>query len=301
MTDPMEVKTPLTVTIRGRLPDLQPAIRRVGEYILSNPSNAAAMTISELAKVCDTSETTVVRFCRELGVRGYPRLRLALAAEMGSREKSIDRPEVSGDISAWDHLATVVAKIAFTDARAVEDTAKSISITELEAVVAALVTAPRVDIYGVGASSFVCADLQQKLHRIGRIAFSFFDPHTAIASAALLTAGDVAIGISHTGLTIDTIDPLSLAKLRGATTVAITNSPKSAITAVADHVLTTAARETTFRSGATASRLAQLTVIDCIFVGVAQCTYAESIEALRVTYESVQDRRIASHSRKLPR
>lgn len=300
-TDHSESTTPVTVTIRGRLPDLQPAMRRVGQYVLDNPARVTSMTISDLAEICDTSETTVVRFCRELGLRGYPVLRLALATEMGGREKSVDRTHMNGDISVGDDLAAVVEKIAFADARAVEDTAKALSIPELEAVVATLVIAPRVDIYGVGASSFVGADLQQKLHRIGRIAFSFFDSHAALVSAALLKKGDVAIGISHSGMTIDTIDALSLARSRGAITVAITNSPRSPISAVADHILTTAARETTFRSGATASRLAQLTIVDCLFVGVAQQTYAESTEALRATYEAVQGRRTTSRPRRSSR
>jgi DNA-binding MurR/RpiR family transcriptional regulator len=102
-------------------------------------------------------------------------------------------------------------------------------------------------------------------------------------------------------MTIDTIDALSLARSRGAITVAITNSPRSPISAVADHILTTAARETTFRSGATASRLAQLTIVDCLFVGVAQQTYAESTAALRATYEAVQGRRTTSRPRRSSR
>jgi DNA-binding MurR/RpiR family transcriptional regulator len=57
-------------------------------------------------------------------------------------------------------------------------------------------------------------------------------------------------------------------------------------------VLTTAARETTFRSGATASRLAQLTVVDCVFVGVAQRTYETSQRALDLTHDAVRDRRV---------
>jgi DNA-binding MurR/RpiR family transcriptional regulator len=72
------------------------------------------------------------------------------------------------------------------------------------------------------------------------------------------------------------------------TTVAITNFPRSAIARVADHVLTTAARETTFRSGATASRLAQLTVVDCVFVGVAQQTFESSQQALQATHDAVE-------------
>ncbi len=58
----------------------------------------------------------------------------------------------------------------------------------------ALVAARRVDVYGVGASGFVALDFQQKLHRIGRVAFAWPDPHMALTSAALLDPGDVAVG-----------------------------------------------------------------------------------------------------------
>lgn len=283
---------PLTVALRGRMVDLQPAMRRVGAYVLADPAGAAAMTITDLAAACGTSEATVLRLCRELGLRGYPQLRLALATEVGSRERTDGRAAPSGDIAPGDDLESVIEKIAFADARAVEDTARSLSVAELEAVVDTIVTAPRVDIYGVGASAFVAADLQQKLHRIGRVAFAFPDAHMALVSAALLKPGDVAIGISHSGSTIDTLDAVRVAAEHGATTVALTNAPRSPLARTADHVLRTAARETTFRSGATASRLAQLTVVDCVFVAVAQRTYDQSQSALEETFAAVRDRRL---------
>jgi len=98
----------------------------------------------------------------------------------------------------------------------------------------------------------------------------------------------VAIGISHTGTTADTVASLTQARSRGATTVAITNFPRSSIARAADHVLTTAARETTFRSGAMASRIAALTVVDCLFVAVAQRNYKQTLGALERTYAAVQ-------------
>ena len=104
----------------------------------------------------------------------------------------------------------------------------------------------------------------------------------------------MAVGISHTGVTRDTIDALTEARRHGATTVALTNFPRSPITRVADHVLTTAARETTFRSGAMASRLAQLTVVDCVFVGLAQRSYPDTHSALERTRAAVRSRRVPS-------
>lgn len=285
-----------TVRIKGLLPSLPPAEQRVAERILGDPAAAAAGTITTLAADCATSEATVVRFCRAVGFRGYRDLRMALATELGRAAGGAGAARtVSGDIRPGDDLEQVVEKIAFADARAVEETAEQLDLRELREVIDALVSARRIDIYGVGASAFVGLDLQQKLHRIGRVAFAWVDPHVALTSAALLGPQDVAVGISHSGATADTVDALAEARARGVTTIAVTNFPRSELAGVADHVLTTAARETTFRSGATASRLAQLTVVDCIFVGVAQQTYASSQHALEATHAAVTRRRRRRH------
>jgi DNA-binding MurR/RpiR family transcriptional regulator len=281
--------TPTVVKVRGLLPSLSPAEQRVARVVIEEAATAALLTITELAERAQTSETTVIRFCRALGFGGYPQLRLALAGEAGAARD--DARELGGDISPSDDLVDVVRKIAFADARAVEDTATQLDVAVLERVVDAVVAARRVDVYGVGASAFVAQDLQQKLHRIGRVAYAWSDMHLALTSAALLDERDVAFGVSHTGTTTDTIEAFAEAGRRGALTVALTNFPKSPITRVADLVLTTAARETTFRSGAMASRLAQLTVIDCVFVGVAQRTYPQTRAALEATYEAVRGRR----------
>lgn len=284
------------VRIRAVLPSLRPAQRRVADAVLGDPAGTAELSIGRLAQECATSVTTVMRFCRSAGFQGYPELRLALARET-SREaaENASGPAASSDIDRSDSLADIVAKIAFNDAEAVRDTAATLDLTALEAAVHAVGSARRIDIYGVGASGFVGQDLHQKLHRIGLLAFAWPDPHAALTSAALLDPGCVAIGISHTGTTTDTVDALRAARESGARTVAITNFAPSPLTRCADLVLTTAARETMFRSGATASRIAQLAVVDCLFVGVAQRSYDRTIDALGRTYRAVQSRRSPAH------
>ncbi len=290
MSGPLSART-LISHIRALMPSLAPAEQRVGQAAIADPAAVAAMTISELATQCETSETTVVRFCRAVGLAGYPDLRIALAAAAGNADSEPGWTGVGSEIGEFESLDDVVRKIGYADAHAVQETVRQLDLAVLEQVVTVLVAAPRVDIYGVGASGNVALDLQQKLHRIGRAVHAWSDPHSALTSAALLAPGDVAIGISHTGSTHDTIDCLTEAKSVGATTVAITNFPRSKIARLADHVLTTAARETTFRSGAMASRIAALTLVDCLFVAVAQRNYAETVSALERTYDAVRSRR----------
>jgi DNA-binding MurR/RpiR family transcriptional regulator len=288
----------LIVHISGLLPSLSPAEQRVARLVVADPAGAARRTITDLATSAETSEATVIRFCRSVGMEGYPQLRIRLAAEAARRVEPPDARVVGGDIPPGADFAQIIATIAFNDARAVEETAEQLDPAVCEQVVDAINSASRIDIYGAAASGFVASDFQQKLHRIGRTAFYWPDVHAALTSAALLGKGDVAVGISHTGITSDVVEVLEQARSRGATTVALTNFPRSPITEVADFVLTTAARETTYRSGATASRLAQLTVVDCLFVGVAARNRTRARRALEVTAEAVKDHRVGSSGRR---
>ena len=279
----------LLVRLRGLRPSLSPAEDRVAERVLADARAAAGLTISELAVQARTSETTVLRFCKRLGLPGYPQLRLALAAESAQPRSRI---VADTDINEDDTIDDIISKIAFADASAVEETAQQLDRASLTAAAGAIAGASRVDIYGIGASAIVGTDAQQKLHRIGVVAFSWNDPHIALTSAALLGKGDVAMGISHSGTTRETIESLSKAKRQGATTIAITNFPLSRLVDTADIVLTTAARETSLRSGATASRIAALTVVDCLYIAVAQRDLARAAKAVADTRAAVSGHHI---------
>lgn len=272
-------------TLRGILPDLSRSEARVAQAAVNDPAGTAASTINQLARHCDTSETTVIRLCRTLGFDGYPEFRLSLAAAAAA---SGEEEYLSGEILPGDTTEQVVRKVTGADAQAVTETAKMVSIRSLEDAAKAIGAARRIDLFGAGASSFVAQDMQYKLHRIGLTSHCFADPHSAISSAALLRSGDVALGLSHTGATKDTIRYLEVARASGATTVAITNHPRAPIARKADIVVTTAARETTFRSGAMASRIAQLTLVDVLFVLVAQQHIDVAMDALQRTYDAVR-------------
>ena len=280
----------ILITIRSLLPNLAPVERRVAQAVLDDPAGVAWRNISELASSCGTSATSVVRFCRAIGLRGYPELRLALAGATAHDDSS--SVTAASEIDPDDDAAAITKKIAYADAKAVTDTASHLDIETLEKAVHALASAKRIDIYGVGASGFVALDLQMKLQRIGKPAWAWTDPHMAISTASLREQGDVAIGLSHTGTTVDTIDVLREAKDHGATTIAVTNFPWSPITEAADFVLLTAARETAFRSGAMTSRIAQLTVVDCLFITLAQQDLPATRAALERTFAAAQAKRV---------
>src|SRR5215207_1631352 len=144
---PGDESSPL-VRIRSLLPGLARAEQRVAQVVLDSPAAVAHRSITEVAELAGTSETTVTRFCKAIGVGGYPELRLALAAATAGPAAMLER-DLGREIDVDDDLARVARKVAFADARAVEETAEQLDITALQAVVDALTSARRVDLYGV--------------------------------------------------------------------------------------------------------------------------------------------------------
>ncbi len=281
----------VTAAVRGTLPYLRPAERRIADSLLADREGFTRSSISEIAARADTSTTTVVRFYKRIGYERFKDLLHDLTQESAREHLAgTEFPAEATDIDRHDSLSQVVTKVARDESLSLSDTAQLLDISELRRAVELTAAATRVDMFGVGASSIVSRDLQHKLSRIGRTAIDWAEAHTAWTSAAVLGEGAVAIAISHSGTTSDTVEFLRLARASGAATIAITNMVDSPLAREADVVLRTAAHETAFRSGALGSRMAQLLVVDCLFIGIVQQHYDASVEALRTTYSAVQSR-----------
>jgi DNA-binding MurR/RpiR family transcriptional regulator len=287
----MSAAESLEARIHGLLPALSPAQRQVADEVLRDPAAVASSTIGELAARCGTSLPSVTRFCVALGLSGYAQLRLALAAESGRSSASWEQGTGS-EVRADDSLGDVLHTLLRADARALEDTVAELNVQALGEAVRAISDARQIDLYAVSGSATVAADMRLRLHRIGRSANCWSDVHDALTSAALLGAGDVAIGLSHSGETVEVLEPLARARSQGARTVAITNYPRSPVAREADLVLVTAARDVTFRSGGLAGRHAQMIVLDALYIGVAQRDFSLAEQAFDVTAEAVAGHRV---------
>ncbi|MBP3976696.1 MurR/RpiR family transcriptional regulator [Microbacterium sp. BLY] len=283
----------VVTAIHQRLSALTPTERRIAERVLAEPQAVVENSITRLAEECGVSVASVARFTRSLGFPGYPDLRIALAGELTRSASERERFQVSaGDVSRHDDAATTVRKIAFAEAEAIERTARQLDIAELERCVAAVRGARRIDIYGAASSGLAAQDLEQKLHRAGLVAQARTDHHLALTGAALLDDRDAAVAISHSGRTLEIVQAAEVAAAAGATTIAITNNPRSPLARACELVLVTAASESTFRSGAMASRIAQLAVLDFLYTRIAQADYDRISANLQRTHDAVTAHRI---------
>ncbi|MGN9912547.1 MurR/RpiR family transcriptional regulator [Phytohabitans sp. LJ34] len=275
------------LAVRGKLPEFTGALKRVAEQVLTDPAGASRATIVELAERSGTSPATVTRFCRALGFEGYAELRLGIAAETGRARAAGWTVDIGREIEPGDPLEKVLQQIMAADTRAMHDTAGLLDLGEVERAADAIAGASRVNIFGASGSALVGEEMQFSLHRIGVAAWAWTDVHNGLASAALLRPGDVALGVSHSGQTRETIEMLAEAGSHGATTVALTSFPRSPLAELSDIVLLTATQATTFRPDALSARHPQLVVLDLLYIAVAQRTHDRAHAAFQRTAQAV--------------
>lgn len=268
--------------LRSIIDSLKHAERRAAEYILQQPEEIIHLTISELAERCGASEATIFRLCRRLGFSGYQGMKISLARDLVEPLALIHEEITEGD-SPW----AVAQKVFQSTMRSLADTLKVLSPEDLERAAKAILQARRVEFYGVGGSGIVAMDAMHKFMRTGLQCAAYADPHLQVMSASLLGPSDVAVGISHSGSTKDTVQALEVARKAGATTVAITHKARSPIVKVADIVLYTTSAETGFRSEAMASRLSQLAIIDSLFVAVGLARKDATLASVQRVREAI--------------
>jgi DNA-binding MurR/RpiR family transcriptional regulator len=245
--------------IRSRLDTLPRGERTIADFILHNPEDLLNLSITDLATRLRVSQATVIRFCKRLGYRGYHEFKILLARDIGR-----ESPAIYPELSFKDNAETVLRKTLRLSVQALEDTLSTLHGAELERAGNAIAHASVVVLFGVGGSGGIAVVGQQRLLRIGIPAFACTDASTFVRIAAQLHAQNVALGITHSGSTVEIAEALGSARRRGAKTIALTNYNKSMVSRQADIMLLTGAAQTPLASEAGTSRIVQLAAIDAL-------------------------------------
>lgn len=270
--------------LREQLDQMSPQEKKLVDFLLEQPREAVQMSITELAKLSGSSTSTISRFCRSFHAENFTEFKVKLAMEL-SEETTTSTYQ---DIIAGQSLDHIVSAITANNVRSVLDTAKLLDYGQLRGAIDALHHANRIDLYGVATSGVVAKDFYQKLIRIGKAVAVFSDPHMQQTSAASLGPGDVAIGISYSGETPETIEAMISAAEQGATTISITKYDANSLAAIAEISLFISSAESGMRRGDMASRMAQLHLVDILFVGLVSEYFDIYVPRLERSYQNVK-------------
>lgn len=261
--------------VKSAYASLRPSEQRVADYVLGDPEGATQCTISELAERVQVSQPTVVRFVQAMGFDGYRSFKYCLLREQsgGAPQRPYFEPMGDFDLKPWDCLEELPLKETRMAGGLLEDALKSLSTQALRRAVRMLATARTIDIYGVENSMTPANDLLTKLTYLGLNCRMHTDAYLQQISAAHLGVADVAVAISHSGCSMDTVKALKQARKTGAGTIAITSPKEPMLAKYADVCLSTGGQALSIYGTAIFSRIPDLAVIDLLYMGIIQSDY----------------------------
>ena len=247
------------VRLRGIYHSLKKAERKAADYLLAAPDAIHHVGVVEFSSAAGCSQATVVRLAQRLGYDGFPALRHAFAA-----------PETEvpyRDIAAADKPEVVLRKVFANSVQALQDTLASIDPVQYDKSVEALLAAKSLAFFGLGNAAVVAREAYHKFLRIGVPCHTAEDPDLQlIILRNHLERGDVMVAVSYSGESNPIIMAARAAQARNIRVLAITNFPRSSLAKLADMVLLTAVFQEHINGEIGSQRLAQLTVLESLYV-----------------------------------
>jgi RpiR family transcriptional regulator, repressor of rpiB and als operon len=271
--------------IRMLLPELTPSEMRVTEVMLRSAADDP-LPLKRVAADAELSEAMVVKTAKRLGFTGFRELRAALSAY--KQQPHVDLHE---DLQPDDPAEVIVNKVFRTAIQALEETLAILDMDGFRRAADLIHSAGQRDFYGLGGSAQIARDVAHKFLRIGVRASVYDDTHMMAMSASLLKPGDLVLAFSHSGRTTSLLEAVQIARSNGAKIISVSNYESSPLAGMSDVVLCSTAMGSPLTSENAAARIAQLNIMDAIFMAVAQKSYSAAEENLAQTMAAVQSKR----------
>ncbi len=225
----------LSTYIQARFDDFSRSQKDVAQYIVDHLDEVAFQTAEELARRANTSSSTVVRFSQALGFEGYPELQQSAREEYRRRHASTVPAAGPGPVAPLfsldqNEFETMLA----ADHVNVEDTARKVSRSEIEAAVEAIATTPRLLVAGTDQMAFFASYLRHLLMLLDLRAEIVASPsQEALGRLSRIDDQTLVIGLSAGRPHPLVVRAMKLARHRKARTIAITDATLSEVAKLA--------------------------------------------------------------------
>jgi DNA-binding MurR/RpiR family transcriptional regulator len=276
----------LSKYIQARFDECSRSQKDVAQYIVDHLDEAAFQTAEELARRANTSSSTVVRFSQALGFEGFPELQAAAREEYrrvhtktepknGSTPAGSSTPLFSLDQNEFETALTA-------DHLNVEETARKVSRSSVEALIEAIVSAEKVLVAGTDQMAFFASYLRHLLMLLDlRVDVVASPSQEALSRLGRIDSGTLVIGLSAGRPHPLVVRAMKLARHRKARTAAITDATLSEVAKLAQIKLYYSSNSPAY----VRSHTALLSLIQALAYGVyAQdsAQYDDRIKAFRL-------------------
>jgi len=204
----------------------------IANLILEDPKRFTEYSLKELSALASVSQGSIVNFSNKYAGGGFPALKLKIAESLSGYEKIAFNPidENDGVIEALikNNKNT---EIALKNTEIINTGEALLRAAEL------ILSAKKLEIYGVFRSAPVATDLCYQLLQLGISASAVSDVLTCAVSASMLDKTSLVMAVSSSGKTKDVIDAVEIAKANSVPIIAITSNKYSPLAKLSDVAL----------------------------------------------------------------
>ena len=242
--------------IKEKYDEIFMAEKKVADFILKNPEKAVNANVSELAKLSDVSDATVIRFCKRIGYHGYYQMRICLSRDLGRFIGEKYPVGKDGD--------NTVNGVFQSFAHEILEIGKKISDEKIQQCVNWIKTCNYVHIVAVGNTSPLAMYMGFRLGRLGiRCTYNSL-PEYFMNHINLAQKDDIVFAISQSGSSKQVVQALELAREKGLKTIAVSGCEYSPVSRLADCLLLSVSEEQPFDYYKSYSHLKETAVIDAV-------------------------------------
>ncbi len=273
--------------LQAMYPNLKSAEKRAVDFLIAHPERIADLNIVDFASQAECSEATAVRMAKRLGYEGYIELRRSFRTHQNAEPEGV-YPE----ISANDSLPAMLEKVFNSTMSSLADTLRILDCEQFSLAVDALVRSKQILFCGIGDGAVVAREGYLRWLKVGHQAYESLDSDEQLFFASRLEKNDVMLAFSHSGRSRTVNNTAKLAGKKGATVIAVTNYPVSPLVKTADIVLQTAVFATYANFEVIAKRLAQLCIVESLFIGFLQKMGKPYLKRMLAYEESVKPNKV---------
>ena len=175
----------------------------IAKYILEHGNEILNYSAQILGEKTNTSAAAIIRFSKKIGFKGFSDLKMNLAQSHSNEQHDLD---VDIIFNENDDMISLVDKGCRLNMNTVLKTYQLINVSDLENAINLLCNASTIYLFGVGGSSVIANDIEQKLIRIGKKVIYNNDLHIQMTFTQSMTKGDTALIISYSGTTAGLVD-----------------------------------------------------------------------------------------------
>jgi len=255
--------------IKKEYEELDPAEKKLADHILQQVSYIPYVSMDSLAEEVNISKTTIIRFCKKIGFKGFKDFKIGLLKFISIKSsQSISGADIPEELNENFDPKNLLYLVVQSNLEMINDLNDINKPGDLGHAIDLIMNAQKVVLIGVGSSTPVVMDAEQRFVRLGIDCYASIDTHFQAMRALSLVSDDLVLAVSYSGHTKDIYECLRIARKKGAKVISITSFPSSPIAKIADCVLLSASRRTPFPSESTASRITQMILIDFICAGI---------------------------------